>query len=120
MEETTCGICGDLLNEKYTHTLNCNHTFHYECIMKTFQYNKKLYNQCPLCRQPSGLLPLVNSLPKLIKGIHYYDNYPPHYESTKCQQILKSGKRKGCECGLTCMLGLNVCKRHHKFKPQTN
>ena len=37
--ETECSICGLGLNTKFTHTLQCNHVFHYDCLMKTFQSN---------------------------------------------------------------------------------
>lgn len=116
MENSSCDICGELLEIKYFHTLkNCNHTYHYECIMKTFMYDKKRKNQCPLCRTENGLLPIVNGLSKLTKGIHYNDVTVnlPNYESISCNAILQSGKRKGQECGSKCMLGLSVCKRHH-------
>ena len=121
-----CEICGDLKKDKYVQTLSCNHCFHYECIQKTFQYDRKKLNICPLCRKPHGLLPLVNGLPKLIFGIHYKNEYPSNYVSTKCSHILISGNRKGNECGLKCMVGFNVCKRHHiimlkkKVKQETN
>ena len=36
-EQEDCGICGCNLNDKFSHTLKCNHTFHYECLMKSFQ-----------------------------------------------------------------------------------
>lgn len=116
--ELCCDICGDALNSKYVHTLKCNHSYHYECIMKTFMYDKKRSNQCPLCRTKNGLLPLVNGLPKLTRGIHFYnlDNGLPHYECKPCIAILQSGKRKGLSCGSKCKLGFSICKRHHTSK----
>lgn len=108
-----CNICGEPLSTKPSHTLDCNHCYHYECIQKTFiMFRKKC--KCPLCGQYSKGLPLVNGLPKLIKGIHYTDE-PPEYESAKCEHLLKSGKRKGEKCGAKCGLGLDVCNRHHKL-----
>jgi len=114
MENSPCDICGDLLESKYVQTLQCNHSYHYECIMKTFMYDKKRNNQCPLCRTKNGVLPIVNGLPKLSRGIHFYNNdVIPEYNSEPCNAILLSGKRKGLVCGSKCMLGFNVCKRHH-------
>ena len=112
MTDTCCDICGDLLNDKCVIKLNCNHSFHYECVMKSFQCDKKKHNKCPLCRQTHGLLPIVNGLPKLIRGIHYIDAMPQHTE-VRCCELLKSGKRKGLPCGCKCMIGMNICKRHH-------
>ena len=119
---SSCDICGDLLNLKYTHTLpTCNHIYHYECIMKTFMFNKNKCNFCPLCRTKSGLLPIVNGLPKLIKDIHYihYNNIP-EYECKPCNATLKTGKRKGLECGSKCIIGSHICKRHHILHIKNN
>ena len=74
-EEIFCDICGESHKLKSVHTLQCNHSYHYECIQKSFLYDRKRHNNCPLCRKPAGLLPLVNGLPKLIKGIHYKGCY---------------------------------------------
>ena len=115
-EEICCDICGDPHKLKCVQTLKCNHSYHYECIQKSFLFDKKRGNQCPLCRQNHGLLPLVNGLPKLVKGIHYVNKYPTNYQQTPCTAVLKSGKRKGQECGSKCMLGLTVCKRHQTSK----
>ena len=114
MADTCCDICGDLLNDKCVIKLNCNHSFHYECVMKSFQCEKKKMNSCPLCRQTHGLLPVVNGLTKVTRGIHYIDyKNIPQLNNTPCCTILKSGKRKGEPCNAKCMLGMTVCKRHH-------
>ena len=116
-EEDPCGdICGDTIQSKCSLTLKCNHTYHYECIQKTFLMDRKKRNKCPLCSQIHGLLPLVNGIPKLYYGIHYLDEYPKDYQCKPCTQLLKSGKRKGCECGAKPMLGSEVCKRHSSNK----
>jgi len=117
-EEICCDICGDPHSLKYVQTLKCNHSYHYECIQKSFQCTRKKGNLCPLCRQHHGLLPIVNGLPKLMKGIHYVDltNGFPEWTNTPCNCILKSGKRKGMECSAKCMLGFTSCKRHHTVK----
>ena len=111
-EELDCDICGEPHKCKHVHTLKCNHSFHYECIMKSYMSSRDKFNQCPLCRKKQGCLPIVNGLPKLIRGIHYMDECP-EYNAGTCNAILKSGKRKGLECSSKCMLGLNVCNRHH-------
>ena len=119
MADTCCDICGDLLNDKCVIKLNCNHSFHYECVMKSFQCEKKKMNSCPLCRQTHGLLPVVNGLTKVTRGIHYIDyKNIPQLNNTPCCTILKSGKRKGEPCNAKCMLGMTVCKRHNS--KQTN
>ena len=117
-EEICCDICGDPHSLKYVQTLKCNHSYHYECIMKAFMCDRKRSNQCPLCRQSHGLLPLVNGLSKLVKGIHYIDLTKglPKYECIPCDSILKSGNRKGSQCGSKCMIGFTMCKRHHTAK----
>jgi len=112
-EDLDCDICGESHKCKYVHTLKCNHSFHYECIMKSYVSSREKYNQCPLCRTKQGLLPLVNGLPKLIRGIHYTTPNPPPNTSTRCKVLLKSGKRKGFECGSKCILGFDICNRHH-------
>ena len=109
-----CNICGSPLNYKFSHRLDCNHIYHYECIQKTFLLSRQKC-KCPLCGKDSNGLPIVNGLPKLIKGIHYMDILPD-YVSLPCTQLLKSGKRKGEECRTKCMLGMNVCNRHHKLQ----
>lgn len=114
MDDISCDICGDSQNERFTINLKCNHCFHYDCIMKSFQYDKYKYNKCPLCRQSHGLLPIVNGLPKLIRGIHYIGTIPQDYIEVRCCELLKSGKRKGLPCGSKCIIGSTVCKRHHQ------
>ena len=44
-ETGDCGICGLSIDDKFSHTLICNHTFHYECLIKTFQNIPKYKNQ---------------------------------------------------------------------------
>ena len=110
MSDEDCAICGEPLTDKCFHELDCGHTYHYECILKTYTHNR-VKTQCPLCRKNGGLLPLVNGLTKLQKYIHYIDEYP-EYTSSKCTTILKSGKRKGQTCDNKCMIGQTMCKRH--------
>ena len=113
-----CAICGLDLDEKFSQELKCNHKFHYECLMKTFQntYCPKLKrNHCPYCRDSCGFLPVVNGLKKLQTGVHAVDisgycvpvNVP-------CKYILKKGKNKGNACNKKCFLGYEYCKVHKK------
>ena len=111
-----CDICGDPHKLKYVHKLSCGHAYHYECIQKSFTCDRKNHrNYCPLCRKDVGLLPLVNGLSKLVRGIHYTDITKglPKWECKPCNSVLMSGKKKGLSCGAKCMIGFNVCKRHH-------
>ena len=52
MESINCSICGEGLNESYKQTLNCGHTFHYECLMLSFKTMKN--TSCPYCRSPNN------------------------------------------------------------------
>ena len=102
-----CGICGLLISDKFSHTLICNHTFHYECLMKSFQNSpayKKQFNHCPYCRQKSDFLPLVNGLKKILPNVHCKNTTGSIQEkklllksnySKRCEFILTKGKNKG-------------------------
>ena len=124
-EQEDCGICGLPINDKFSHTLVCNHTFHYECLMKSFQntpkYKKDIYNHCPYCRKNSDYLPLVNGLKKVVPNVHCHNNTSSIKEkkedlknnySNRCEFILTRGKNKGNTCGKNCSLGYNTCKTH--------
>ena len=123
-ETGDCGICGLGIDDKFSHTLICNHTFHYECLIKTFQNipkYKKEFNHCPYCRKISDYLPLVNGLKRVIPNIHCKNNINNIIEtknnlknnySNKCEFILTRVKNKGNPCGKNCNLGYNTCKTH--------
>jgi hypothetical protein len=123
-----CGICGVDLKDKYSHKLNCNHKFHYECLMKSFQNTPKLKkqcNHCPYCRDKTDYLPLINGLKKVIPGVHC-NTFGSSLNESKlslkidysvhCQHILTRGKNKGSTCNKYCFLGYNSCKVHKKDK----
>jgi len=119
--EDYCSICGDELNSKYTHKLECGHTYHYECIMKTFQNTNNIHSKnCPYCRKNTGYLPIVKGLKKIVPGIHidYISNIQPQQseiiENNKCSFILTRGKNKGNQCSKYCFLGYDYCKIHYK------
>ena len=103
-----CSICGDPIKSCFSHKLSCNHTFHYECLQKSFRF---VGNNCPYCRSTNHLLPLVNGLKKINYKIHDTTNVES-YENIKCKTILKSGKNAGNECGNFCKLGYFTCTRH--------
>ena len=112
-----CSICGEDINNKFKFKINnCNHEFHYECLMKTYQYQHRL--SCPYCREKGDLLPIVNSV-KPIKGVHY-NNIKELYDengfekniNTRCDYIYKRGNNKGGCCNKKCMIGYNQCKLH--------
>lgn len=124
-EQEECGICGLELRDKYSYKLNCNHEFHYECLIKSFQNIPKLkkeVNHCPYCREKSDYLPLINGLKRIIPGVHcnIYDGTIEAHQSLKkdysvpCQHILTRGKNKGSMCQKNCFLGYNYCKIHKK------
>ena len=123
-EQEDCGICGLSIDDKFSYTLVCNHTFHYECLMKSFQNThkyKKEYNHCPYCRKNTDYLPLVNGLKKVVPNVHCHNNTNSIKEkkedlknnySNRCEFILTRGKNKGNPCGKNCSLGYNTCKAH--------
>lgn len=125
IETEDCGICGLSINDKFSYTLVCNHTFHYECLIKSFQntpkYKKNIYNHCPYCRKNTDYLPLVNGLKKVVPNVHCLNNTAIIKEkkellknnyNNKCLFILTRGKNKGKACGKNCNLGFNTCKTH--------
>lgn len=119
-----CGICGLSIDDKFSYTLKCNHIFHYECLMKSFQNTpkfKKEMNHCPYCRKKSDYLPLVNGLKKIIPNVHCKNTTNSIQDkkeilksnySNRCEFILTRGKNKGNLCNKNCNLGYNTCKLH--------
>jgi len=115
-----CSICGLNLKDKYQHKLSCNHIFHYECLLKTYQSIKKNdykhRNCCPYCREKSQLLPVINGLKVISKGIHYHsENEKPELKCIPCKAILQKGKNKGNVCKKKCLLGFEYCGLHKKY-----
>ncbi len=115
MEKKLCSICGEE-NDDYFHTLGCNHSFHYNCLLLSFKNMKN--NHCPYCRSTNNFLPIVNGVKKIIHGIHDTDNLTineiDNYTISKCGQILQRGKNKGKRCSRNCKLGYNYCQLHLK------
>ena len=63
MDCINCSICGENKDTQYVHKLKCGHEFHYNCLFLSFKGIKN--NNCPYCRSPNNLLPLVNGLKKI-------------------------------------------------------
>ena len=122
IEDEDCMVCGESLKIGFTEKLACNHVYHYECILKTFQMVKPMgthKNRCPYCRKGSGYLTLVNGLTRPLPNIHYNPKLTPkgpEYVPIRCTHILTRGKHKGQTCDKKCQLGLFVCKAHNKEK----
>ena len=122
MSDEECSICGLELKDKYTYELNCNHKFHYECLMKSFMNTSKLNNKnnknnCPYCRSSKNYLTVINGVKKVYPHIHNVDdNYILSYQVKKCEHILTRGKNKGNQCSKNCKLGNNYCSVHSKNK----
>lgn len=126
-ETKECPVCYECLDSSQI-TLNCSHTFHYECIKKTFMKNNN--RLCPFCREKSGYLELrKGEYP--IRGIHKefslidkcikcndYEKIneitKQFIDNTKCNAILKTGLKKGYQCGKRKKKGLNFCHLHNK------
>lgn len=119
-EKQTCLISGEELQDDHV-VLKCKHRFNYVPLVNEL-INQKQYTQleiinlkqydikCPYCRNiQNGVIPYNDkyNIDK-ISGV----NWPPTklYKGNTCSAILKSGKRKGMECGKACA-GL-YCPRH--------
>ncbi len=113
MTDNLCPICYDSLDKKYTHTLPCNHKFHYECLYHSFKQD--WMKMCPYCRSENNSLPLVNGIKKINVNIHDTSTIET-YENIPCNYILKRGKNKGNVCNRNCMFGEFQCSSHIKKK----
>ena len=117
LEENLCLISGMELKENYVE-LHCGHKFNY------FELYNEVYNQkrkkpcsyamyrlrpyqimCPYCRHiENSLMPLPYRLPSGVEKVHGV-NFPLKHTQVKneCTFIMKSGTRKGKECGKLCI-----------------
>jgi hypothetical protein len=120
MDDNKCLICGDDFGDKCTHTLTCNHKFHYECLYLSFKQSGQYHPTCPFrCNIPNNSankLPLVNGLKKINNKWHDLSKID-EFENIPCKHILKRGKRIGEKCGNNCQLGSSYCGRHIKSNP---
>ena len=98
IEDNNSGMCGSEMISDIC-TLKCGHKYHFECIYLSYKFsNNKI---CPYCRKPGGKLCIKNSI-----------------DNKKCISILKSGKRKGEECGCKIYKD-DYCKRHYNIINKT-
>ena len=127
-----CSICLNKLT-KNTKTLECGHTFHYDClqtslrkiVQRTSQFKKK-YCECPYCRSYNGYIPLLpQTIP--IKGVHRefkdfeknvisgnINELKKYLNENTCGAILKSGTNKGSQCQKM-KKESGYCSRHEKY-----
>ena len=47
-----CSICHDNISNKNIVITDCNHIFHFSCIVKNIKFNLTTGNKCPICRNP--------------------------------------------------------------------
>lgn len=72
VEEDICIICFDKLNNsKAKINLNCNHTFHTECLQKWFEEK----NECPICREKITINKILNSEVTILTAVKPNINY---------------------------------------------
>ena len=81
--DNICTICYKE-NNNDSISLDCNHIYHYDCIIQWFNYNrnkKKLLKnrKCPYCLKHTSYLPLKG---KYYKDIHGFNHSEPEPEST--------------------------------------
>ncbi len=119
-----CLITGEVIRDDHI-KLVCGHKFNYHPIFNELS-NQKVYSKlethrlkkfqikCPYCRTiQNGVIPFNKGFPMLKEeGV----NWPPKRiaKNEKCTAILRSGKRKGEECGRQCFSTL--CPIHQNSK----
>ena len=122
--DDVCLISGEPLHDDSI-KLVCGHKFNYGsiyfeiCNQKKYskletQNLKKYQIKCPYCRTvQNGVLPIYGNY-TAVDGV----NWPPKKvaKNNKCSVILKSGKRKGEQCGRLCFG--EKCTLHNKSKNQ--
>ena len=127
-DDNICLIDGQILKE-YHIKLQCSHKFNYLSILDELKIQRN-YNmlevqkvgqyqiKCPYCRNiHNGILPYYKTIVEdKIRGV----NWPPSkvLKTQKCKTILKSGKRKGEECGKLCIY--DFCNTHKKNNVKTS
>lgn len=115
IDNEICPICALPMKDKYVHcTKECNHKFHYECLIKTFQHTT---NNCPYCRNSDIKLPLVNGLKKTYLKTPFYFEYNSlndiqNYKSIPCKHVITRGKNKGNLCNKSSKIGYDYCSNH--------
>ena len=84
MEDNSCGICCDVIEDSENTILQCGHNYHYNCIMMAYKFSKE--SKCSYCKKKKKI----------------------------CSAILKTGKNKGKQCSCSVIGSLNFCGRHIK------
>ena len=121
-----CLISHEKLDPFKKITLTCNHSFNYDCLLKSLEKNKNYYNirnlqkfiqyKCPYCRnKPDRLLPYIPEIyPKKLFGINWGHRKA---ETKQCSFINTKGK----PCNKICLN--QYCEKHYvkslKKKPLT-
>jgi hypothetical protein len=82
-----CAICLEkIMSKKEAYLTGCGHSFHRECLLKTFEskWKQKLYCtlKCPLCRCNLGL-------PSLFERYSYQDTKPNYLDGLENFWITK-------------------------------
>ena len=111
-EKFECSVCYDII-EGQGIRLKCGHTYHYECILLSYQMKTDKKRECPYCREDGGYLPLLDNQ-KPIKDIHkewLVENKNYGYFG-RCIAITKSGKNKGKRCMCKANGSDKYCGRH--------
>lgn len=104
--------------------LVCGHKFNYIPLYKELE-NQKIKNnleitrtsyyqvKCPYCRTiQDGLIPYNKNFPELkLRGVNSPNSQC--FKPNKCSKILKSGKRKGETCNISCYH--EFCGIHNKI-----
>lgn len=127
-----CLISNELLNNSAI-TLECKHSFNYECLFNEVKQQKYKYVKteiqrlrydqikCPYCRNvQTGLLPYYSDFDK-VRNV----NHPQKYQMkpNKCIYKFKSGKKKGLSCEKPCFKDYCIScekKKHCKSLMKTN
>lgn len=143
--DNLCMVCGSDIERKDRKTLKCNHFFHYNCLIKYFQFENQYPhpNQCPYCRSNCGFLELLkgekpkrnvheeyyNKSIKQCKGIKKNgekcnkipkedEEYCGYHIPKTCSGIYKTGKNKGKKCQKVVKNKDGLC--HYHKKKQSN
>ena len=113
-EKFECSVCYDMIEENEQGIrLKCGHTYHYDCILLSYQMKTDKKRECPYCREDGGYLPLLDNQ-KPIKDIHkewLVENKNYGYFG-RCIAITKSGKNKGKRCMCKANGSDKYCGRH--------
>ena len=119
-DENICLISRNELKKDYV-KLECGHKFNYDELLNEIINQRKKNNlevqklkvtqiKCPYCRNIQNNLIPYNENYKKVKYVNWIEE--EHTENF-CIAILKSGKRKGFQCGCFAKYG-NYCGRHIK------